>query len=58
MAVDLGGITVRLIAVKERLKRPRDLLVLPLLRAALTRTSPRGSPIRPPRDKARSAAGA
>jgi hypothetical protein len=39
--VDLGGTTVRvialarLIAVKERLQRPRDLLVLPLLRAAL-----------------------
>ncbi|MFT3770777.1 MAG: hypothetical protein QM820_35590 [Minicystis sp.] len=44
--VDLGGITVqvialpRLIAVKERLKRPRDLLVLPLLRAALGRGAP------------------
>jgi hypothetical protein len=43
--VDLGGLTVkvialpRLIAVKERLGRPRDLLVLPLLRAALGRLS-------------------
>jgi hypothetical protein len=45
--VDLGGFTVRvlslprLIAVKERLKRQRDLLVLPLLRAALARASQR-----------------
>jgi hypothetical protein len=42
---DLGGFTVRvlslprLIAVKERLKRPQDLAVLPLLRAALGRAN-------------------
>lgn len=42
---DMGGFTVRvlslprLIAVKERLKRPQDLAVLPLLRAALERAS-------------------
>jgi hypothetical protein len=47
MEVDLGGLTARvialprLIAVKERLKRPRDLLVLPILRAALERGKPR-----------------
>lgn len=45
--IDLGGLTVRvialprLIAVKERLKRPRDLLVLPILRAALARAERR-----------------
>ena len=42
---DMGGFVVkvlslpRLIAVKERLKRPQDLAVLPLLRAALQRAS-------------------
>jgi hypothetical protein len=46
--MDLEGLTVlvialpRLIAVKERLKRPQDLAVLPLLRAALGRTAPPG----------------
>ena len=43
--VDMGGFTVQilslswLIAVKERLKRPQDLAVLPLLRAALARAN-------------------
>lgn len=45
---DLDGFTVRvlslprLIAVKDRLKRPQDLAVLPLLRAALSRATARG----------------
>jgi hypothetical protein len=45
MLVDLAGTPVRilalprLIAVKERLRRPSDLLVLPILRAALERST-------------------